>query len=175
MTVKDDSYVCLINTSCNSIANTHIAYYNVCITHHLSHSGTYMYVYMYVSHTHTHTSHITHHTHSHITPTLSLSLSHTHTHKHTHTHIYTHTPHELSLSLSHTHAHTHLSLLKNFVGKDVTKIALPVHLNEPLSFTQVNKPFTNSFRLKRKRLVFTGYSKHCLVCERKLISSFFGI
>ena len=30
------------------------------------------------------------------------------------------------------------SLLKNFVGKDVTRIALPVHLNEPLSFTQVN-------------------------------------
>ena len=23
------------------------------------------------------------------------------------------------------------------IGKDVTKIALPVHLNEPLSFTQV--------------------------------------
>ncbi len=29
------------------------------------------------------------------------------------------------------------SLLKNMVGKDVTKIAMPVHLNEPLSFTQV--------------------------------------
>ena len=29
-------------------------------------------------------------------------------------------------------------MLKNLVGKDVTKIALPVHLNEPLSFTQVN-------------------------------------
>eukprot|EP00731_Ephydatia_muelleri_P015304 Em0008g1024a len=28
------------------------------------------------------------------------------------------------------------SMLKNLVGKDVTKIALPVHLNEPLSFTQ---------------------------------------
>lgn len=28
------------------------------------------------------------------------------------------------------------SILKNLVGKDVTKIALPVHLNEPLSFTQ---------------------------------------
>lgn len=34
-----------------------------------------------------------------------------------------------------------ISILKNLVGKDVTKIALPVHLNEPLSFTQV-KPFT---------------------------------
>ncbi len=30
------------------------------------------------------------------------------------------------------------SILKNLVGKDVTKIALPVHLNEPLSFTQVS-------------------------------------
>lgn len=28
------------------------------------------------------------------------------------------------------------SILKNLVGKDVTKIALPVHLNEPLSFCQ---------------------------------------
>ncbi len=32
----------------------------------------------------------------------------------------------------------HSSILKNLVGKDVTKIALPVHLNEPLSFTQVS-------------------------------------
>ena len=30
------------------------------------------------------------------------------------------------------------SILKNLVGRDVTKIALPVHLNEPLSFTQVS-------------------------------------
>ena len=29
------------------------------------------------------------------------------------------------------------SILKSMIGKDVTKIALPVHLNEPLSFTQV--------------------------------------
>ena len=29
------------------------------------------------------------------------------------------------------------SVLKNLVGKDVTKVAMPVHLNEPLSFTQV--------------------------------------
>ena len=30
------------------------------------------------------------------------------------------------------------SILKNLVGKDVTKTALPVHLNEPLCFTQVS-------------------------------------
>ena len=29
------------------------------------------------------------------------------------------------------------SIMKNVLGKDVTKIALPVHLNEPLSFCQV--------------------------------------
>jgi hypothetical protein len=34
------------------------------------------------------------------------------------------------------HSYSLWSLLKNFVGKDVTRIALPVHLNEPLSFTQ---------------------------------------
>ena len=27
--------------------------------------------------------------------------------------------------------------MKNMLGKDVTRIALPVHLNEPLSFCQV--------------------------------------
>ncbi len=29
------------------------------------------------------------------------------------------------------------SILKNLVGKDITRVALPVHLNEPLSFCQV--------------------------------------
>ena len=27
--------------------------------------------------------------------------------------------------------------LKNLIGKDVTRISMPVHFNEPLSFTQV--------------------------------------
>ena len=29
------------------------------------------------------------------------------------------------------------SFLKNLVGKDITRISMPVHFNEPLSFTQV--------------------------------------
>lgn len=32
--------------------------------------------------------------------------------------------------------HNLWSIIKNVLGKDITKIALPVHLNEPLSFTQ---------------------------------------
>ena len=30
------------------------------------------------------------------------------------------------------------SIIKNLIGKDITRIALPIHLNEPLSLCQVS-------------------------------------
>lgn len=51
------------------------------------------------------------------------------------------------------------SLLKNLVGKDVTKIALPVHLNEPLSFTQRLVEDLEYFELAHRAAAANGVSK----------------
>lgn len=57
------------------------------------------------------------------------------------------------------HSYSLWSLLKNFVGKDVTKIALPVHLNEPLSFTQRLVEDLEYFELAHKAAAANTISK----------------
>jgi hypothetical protein len=57
------------------------------------------------------------------------------------------------------HSYSLWSLLKNFVGKDVTRIALPVHLNEPLSFTQRLVEDLEYYELAHKAAAASSVSK----------------